>query len=367
VSDGDVDIVVKFFSNSSLVLDLADKLDESSRSFGFSYRGFMYVAMPETTWVITFSYMRTYLYINSLDVRYFSGLSSFRPVFILAFVDAEDLKQLYGLDEPQSNFSLILVDRSFEGSDEPIFKLLDEADYISIYPEAYALELDTQTYYVDVHKLNEYFNLPPEVIYKGGQSFNLVDKPPVYILVNRDVYFSILSISEPVIKGNFLTLNLYVDRSLGYNKIVHTLDESINIVGRIVESVGFMKYSIYSPLKSKISLVYDEVYSGSLLFIILVPILASVIIDVFIMKVGKKFINYRRLGIRLAEARKLGDTVESLSFKVSIIFIALFLSILYIFDLFPYIRLPIYLFNGFFPAIMILHICYVVKKQLISR
>jgi len=243
-------ITIRLSSNSSNIENFTNDFSIPN-SFEVNSYGSLYVALPQTTWMFKSSYIMSGLYIGGLDARYFLGYSSFRPPFMLLYLNDSKFISQMNLEMPATGNATILLDSRYKDMDEPIFNLIRGQEKISLFTGAYSISFIYNIQYLDVRPINEYIGLPLEVpIETTKERYNLMDKPPIYILIDKDTYYSILLISEPIIKGNYYTviLDYKLDSYSDYASTLIEAEKTISFIEQLINQSGIEEYSIINAL-----------------------------------------------------------------------------------------------------------------------
>ncbi|GEM_PF-3952805 len=214
-------------------LEFIDGLDGITDNY--SIYGYLYIAQPQTDWVITSQYINVILFFNGFDSRYFAGFSIPRTQFILALPNYTALN----ISPPPTDEVLVVVDNRYRFSSDPIFKIIRESRHLAFYyPEVFSLKLNYSLKYMDTIKLAEHLGLPEEVKYKAGR-YNFRDSPPVYLLVNRRTYLDLIAITEPVVFGKLFTISFKPDiSSLDYRGKIVKVNRVVNELHRLGMDTG---------------------------------------------------------------------------------------------------------------------------------
>lgn len=319
-----IEIILKLISNSSQLKNLTDTLNELvlSKNFNLTSYGYLEISPYGTSPLIRESYIISKLYFDGLDAHYFIGFSEKRFSVILLSINDSQLLNNLNIDEPKDASTIIIIPSLYKKSMVPIFKIIKDASKAELYAYAYTLTLNISkvTYTNNYDLIMDYLGLPKSVIdYSTNKTYILKEAPPIFVYVNWNTYWSICTISEQVIRGNYYTIKIFIPiKGLkNYYDIISIYNDFINTIRNVLLDLGFTRYNLYSPMISHIYSVYKDAMNMSIPMTLLNPIILAITIILLLIIIRK----FRFIRIRTSK------TIYIYHFIISIL-IYLILSIL---------------------------------------
>ncbi len=327
-------------SNSS---NVGSVVEEFSKEFGepLYLDGYLYFAEPKTSWHLASSIIKTDIFIDSFDIKYFAGFSEFRPAFFLVTTSNESFYNTLNISMPRLNEAILYINDRFRNSNDPLYSIIKKGFNFTIYPGAYRLDLRYRARYGNTNLILRYFKLPTEVILRGEKkTVNFLDEPPIFVIVSPKTYLSILMISEPIVKGRYLTIKVISNiKNPTYPEVLSYLDQVrqriLSLLDNYIDSYGISMPTTYNLR----NIVYVSTLSRYVWWILAFLVLYPFILPFSIYLTLRRALRRRRL------RRKVLMELESFRARlfrlVTISTIIVFVSALYLFSLYKYLLITL--------------------------